>query len=242
VTAADYENNVSPPSGEASVATTAGAAAASAAPPAWVSDRSGYAENVQRTHARGKGRVRPDVFLFAGDSLTAATLYTHVLGSWLARGLTVRQGVGTVTTAYGADNIKEYLASARPEFAIVLYGTNDVERRVSESESVRNLGTVVDACLEFGTVPVLTTIPPRGDNKRQQGEQERFNRALVQLARRKQVPVSYAFEEMMQHDLNAMLFDGVHLQPEAGNDAAGRALRWTMDQVYFALRDSSGSW
>jgi hypothetical protein len=242
VTAADYENNVSAPSAEATVQATAGVAAPSAAPPPWVSDRSGYAENVRRVHARGRSRVRPDVFLFAGDSLTAATLYTHVLGSWLARGLTVRQGVGTVTTAYGAENIKAYLTDARPEFAVVLYGTNDVERRVSESESVGNLGAVVDACLEFGTVPVLTTIPPRGDNKGRQGEQERFNRALVELARRKQVPVSYAFEEMMQHELGEMLFDGVHLQPEAGNDAAGRALRRTMDQVYFALRDSSGSW
>ncbi len=242
ITAADYENNVSPPSAEATVTTTAAAAGVSGTPPNWVADRAGYAENVRRAHARGVGRVRPDVFLFAGDSLTAATLYTHILGSWLARGRTVRQGVGTVTTAYGADNIKEYLANARPEFAIVLYGTNDQERGVSESASMRNLGSVIDACLEFGTVPVVTTIPPRGDNKRRQGDQERFNRALMELARRKQVPVSYAFEEMMRHELNEMLFDGVHLQPEAGNDAAGRALRLTMDQVYFALRDTSGTW
>ena len=39
-----------------------------------------------------------------------------------------------------------------------------------------------------------------------------------------------------------MLYDGVHLQPESGNDAAGRALRQTMDRVYFALRDTSVLW
>ena len=38
-----------------------------------------------------------------------------------------------------------------------------------------------------------------------------------------------------------MLYDGVHLQPESGNDAPG-ALRQTMDRVYFALRDTSGRW
>ena len=197
---------------------------------------------MRRVHAKGKGRVRPDVFLFAGDSITAATVYTHILGSWLARGLTVRQGVGQVTTEFGADMINQYLTSAEPEFAIVLYGTNDQEIRASVPESMRNLTTVVDACLAFGTVPVLTTIPPRGYDKRSQGDQERFNRALMELGRKKQVPVSYAFEEIMLHDLNDMLFDGVHLHPEAGNDAVGRALRRTMDQVYFAMRDASGTW
>jgi hypothetical protein len=47
----------------------------------------------------------------------------------------------------------------------------------------------------------------------------------------------------MQHDLKEdVLSDGIHLRPERGNDLAGRALRQTMDQVYFALRDTSGSW
>ena len=244
ITAADYENNISTPSSDV-VFTPAVAAApnpASGSAPPWVVDRATYAENVRQVHARGVGKVRPDVFLFAGDSITAAAVYTHTLGSWLARGLTVRQGVGTVTTEYGAANIKAYLAGARPEFAVVMYGTNDMERRVSISDAMRNLGLVLDACLEFGTVPVLATIPPRGFDKRDQRSQEQFNRAVAELGRKKHVPVSYVFEEMMRHDLKQMLYDGIHLQPEHGNDAAGRALRQTMDQVYYALRDASGRW
>ena len=238
VTAADYDNNVSPPSSEATVSATA--RGGSEAPSNTVTDRLGYAANVRRIHASGAGRVRPDVFLFAGDSITAANLYTHILGSWLARGITVRQGVGTVTTDYGADHIKGYLGSARPEFAVILYGTNDQAAGTSTATSIRNVEAIVDACFSFGTVPILTTIPPRGYDKRKQDDQERFNRALVALSRQKNVPVSYAFEEMMRHDLKQILFDGVHLQPNTGNDAAGRALRRTMDQVYFALRDTSG--
>ena len=108
ITAADYENNISAPSSEVTATPAAAAATkpASGSAPPWVADRTNYAENVRQVHARGVGKVRPDVFLFAGDSLTAATVYTHTLGSWLARGLTVRQGVGTVTTQYGAANIK----------------------------------------------------------------------------------------------------------------------------------------
>jgi hypothetical protein len=242
ITAADYDNNVSLPSADvtATVAAPPAPGGGNAAPPvAWLTDRLNYAENVRQIHARGMGKVRPDVFLFAGDSLTAATLYTHVLGSWLARGRTVRQGVGTVTTEYGAANIKGYLADAKPEFAVVMYGTNDQERGESVTTGMRNLGAVVDACVEFGTIPVLATIPPRGFDKRSQQGQERFNRALSALGRQKRVPVSYAFEEMMRHDLKEILSDGIHLHPGSGNEAAGRALRQTMDQVYFALRDSS---
>ena len=243
ITAADFENNVSPPSSEVTVVTTASVPGRNtSAPTTWVADRVNYAENVRQIRARGAGKVRPDVFLFAGDSITAATVYTHILGSWLARGVTVRQGVGTVTTEFGATNIKRYLAGARPEFAVIMYGTNDQERGASPSESMRNLAAVVDACVEVGTIPVLATIPPRGFNKSNQRGQERFNQALTDLARQKRVPVSYVFEELMRHDLKAMLFDGIHLEPEGGNNAAGRALRQTMDQVYFALRDTSGQW
>jgi hypothetical protein len=245
VTAADFENNVSAPSSELTVDFTPTPAAgriAAVAPPIWVADRVNYAENVRQVHARGAGTVRPDVFLFAGDSLTAATLYTHIVGSWLARGLTVRQGMGTVTTEYGAANIKKYLADARPEFAVVMYGTNDLERGSSPSTAMRYLAVMIDACLEAGTIPVVATVPPRGFDKRDQGGPERFNRALAELARQRRVPVSYVFEEMMRHDLKDMLYDRLHLRPEAGNEAAGRALRQTMDQVYFALRDTSRRW
>lgn len=237
VVAADYENNLSVPSPEATITitTTTPASAARPAPRSLVvADREGYASNIRSIHGRGLGKVRPDVFLFAGDSITAAMLYTHTLGSWLARGLPVRRGVGTVTAAYGATHISDYLADVRPEFAIVLYGTNDRD----SGTAIRNLTSIVDSCTEFGTVPILTTIPPRGFNKDGQQTVAAFNQAIAEMARRKHIPVSYAFDEMMRHDLKTMLFDGLHLQPVTGNDAAGRALRETMDQVYFALRDA----
>ena len=246
ITAADYDNNVSAPSTEVT-ATPAGVAAGASDPervtaPAQVTDRLNYAAHIRDVHARGAGKVRHDVFLFAGDSITAATLYTHILGSWLARGLPVRQGVGTVTAAYGAANIGKYLADARPEFAVIMYGTNDVARGEPTSASMRELAAIVDACLQFGTIPVLATIPPRGFDARSQADQERYNRGVAQLGRQKRVPVSHVFEEMLQHDLKTVLDDGIHLTPVRGNDLAGRALRKTIDQVYFALRETSDRW
>ena len=124
VTAADFDYNVSVPSGDVTVTAGAGPRGRSAADER-IADREIYGENVRRIHASGRNRVRHDVFLFAGDSITGATLYTQTLASWLGRGIAIRQGVAGVTTDYGRARIAEYLANARPEFAIVMYGTND---------------------------------------------------------------------------------------------------------------------
>src|SRR4029453_12050590 len=168
-------------------------------------------DNIREVHARGDGKVRRDVFLFAGDSITAASRYTQILGSWVARGVPVRQGVGTVTAAYGAANIGKYLSDAGPEFAVIMYGTNDVDRGRSTAESMRDLAAIVDACLQVGTIPVLATIPPRGFNARSQGDQTRYNQGVARLGQQKRVPVSYVFEEMIQQDLRTVLDDGIHL-------------------------------
>ena len=101
--------------------------------------------------------------------------------------------------------------------------------------------TVIDTCAAFGTVPIVATIPPCGYDKDKQEGQVRFNKALIELCRAKKVPIRYCFEEMIQRDLRQMLVDGVHLRPQDGNDDAGEALWKTMQQVYFALRDTGGS-
>ena len=240
VTAADYDDNVSQPSAEVSLSVSS--AGKLPAPSQQVQDRLIYAENVRRIHAAGRVKVRHDVFLFAGDSITAADAYTHTLGQWLARGIPVRRGVGMMRTDFGKNMIGQYLGESKPEFAVVMYGTNDAKNPEAVEQAMQNLGAVIDACAGFGTVPILATIPPRGYDKQQQDGQLRFNTALIELCRAKRVPISYCFEEMMQRDLRQMLVDGVHLRPREGNDAAGEALRKTMQQVYFALRDSSAAW
>jgi hypothetical protein len=240
ITAADYDNNCSPPSETALVSATGGMAAGPLSPQE--ADRLLYAENVRAIHAAGRGTVRQDVFLFAGDSITAADVYTYVLGGWLARGITVRQGVGQMRTDFGKARIGGYLTDHRPEFAVIMYGTNDAKDPASVKAAMENLASVIDACAKAGTVPILATIPPRGYDKGKQEGQVRFNEALVRLCHQKRVPMSYCFEEMMQRDLKQMLGDGVHLVPTTGNDAAGEALWRTFREIGFALRDTSGDW
>jgi len=240
VTAADYDGNVSKPSEAAAV--SVGSAGKPAAPTTEVTDRLAYADNVRAIHARGAGKVRHDVFLFHGDSITAADAYAFSLDSWLARGIVVRRGTGMMTTKFGRNTIAKELQSHRPEFAVVMWGTNDSKSAPAVKQAMENLSALIDTCADFGTVPILATIPPRGFNKDKQDGQVRFNAALVKLCRAKKVPISYCFEEMMKRDLKQMLGDGTHLRSGPGNDAAGETLLRTMRQVCFALRDTAASW
>jgi hypothetical protein len=252
VTAADYEDNVSAPSEAVSVSIASVASVSSVDSEARplparplparpeddvrVRDRKAYAEGIRTIHARGRGKVRKDAFLALGDSITAANVYTYALSAALGRGIFLRRGYGGMRTDFAKGKIDELLAEARPEFAVVMFGTNDPKDPESVRGAMENLTYVIEACARAGTVPILATIPPRGYGKEQEGER-RYNAALAELCRSRRVPVSYVFEEMMEGDLRALLGDGVHLTPERGNEAAASALRKTFDQVLFALRD-----
>ena len=150
--------------------------------------------------------------------------------------------MGGVRTAYGKSRIGSYLTQHRPEYAVIMYGTNDSKSPQAVEAARGNLSAIIEACVRAGTVPILATIPPRGYDKSQQDDQVRFNEALVRLCRERHVPVSYCFEEMMQRNLKELLGDCVHLTPNPGNNAAGAALWKTFNQIEFALRDPTSTW
>jgi lysophospholipase L1-like esterase len=64
------------------------------------------------------------------------------------------------TAADGLGKIKAVLAAEKPELAVIMYGTNDVNKGVAPAAYEKSLGGIVDACLEAGCVPVISTIPP----------------------------------------------------------------------------------
>ncbi|KPK86816.1 MAG: hypothetical protein AMJ81_00315 [Phycisphaerae bacterium SM23_33] len=239
VTAADYENNCSRPALAAPVTVTSAGKEARITDDR-VKDRLGYAENVRRIYHLGAGKNRRDVFLFFGGSHTAPWSYHRTLSGCLDRGIPVLEGRAGGDTALARSQIKQVLESARPQFAVIMFGTRDEKDAKSIAAAMRNLSYVIAACVGSGTVPVMATIPPRGHVKQEQAAQRRFNEALIRLCRKQAVPVSYCFEEMMAADLSgAFLDDGVSLSL-AGNLLAGAALRKTFDQIYFAIRDTGG--
>lgn len=68
---------------------------------------------------------------------------------------------GSMTIRWAHDNVARWLKEHNPEVAIIMFGTNDLGQ-LGLSEYETKTRQVVERCLENGTVPILTTIPPRG--------------------------------------------------------------------------------
>ena len=75
VTAADFDNLLSAASSDVSVSINDSGIAVSPVLEDRIADRRNYAERVRQIHAAGRGRVRHDLFLLAGDSITAANMH-----------------------------------------------------------------------------------------------------------------------------------------------------------------------
>jgi hypothetical protein len=109
----------------------------------------------------------------------------------------------------------------RPSVALVMYGTNDLERTGTGRFRTR-LRAIVHAALGAGTIPVVSTIPARRDSRVFAHRVAAFNAAIAGVARAERVPV---------WDLHAALgapgtidegisHDGIHLSVFAGGEAA----------------------
>jgi len=73
-----------------------------------------------------------------------------------------------------------------------MWGTNDTYRGPKPPEYTDNLRTVIQKCLDNGTVPILYTIPPKGGQARSEKERrhvEAFVEAARSVAREKHVPL-----------------------------------------------------
>jgi len=67
---------------------------------------------------------------------------------------------GTKTTRWALDHVEEWLKSLNPEAVVVMFGTNDLND-MDAARYARNMRELTDKCLANGTIPILTTIPPR---------------------------------------------------------------------------------
>jgi hypothetical protein len=117
-----------------------------------------------------------------------------------------------------------------PSVALVMYGTNDLERTGAARFRAR-LRSIVSEALHAGTIPVLSTIPARHDSRLFARRVATFNAVIATVARDERVPL---------WDLHAALGasgtiaegisgDGIHPSVFAGGEAAtfsGTALRF----------------
>jgi hypothetical protein len=84
--------------------------------------------------------------------------------------------------------LRRELAAIHPAWAIVMYGTNDIDRsNVTMFQS--NLNTIVDIAEAGGTVVALSTIPDRNDGAGPAAAALRFNDTIRSVAAARHIPL-----------------------------------------------------
>lgn len=102
-----------------------------------------------------------------------------------------------------------------PAVGVVMFGTNDIGWFGSDHLSTldwyhEHMFDLVDAMIERGIIPILSTIPPRDDNASHDAWVPTFNATIRAFAQGRQIPLVDYHRELMplvDHGLSA---DGVH--------------------------------
>jgi len=236
VFAVDFEENLGPWSEPVAVESVSDAVAPE--PTREETDRLGFAQHVKEVHATGAGKVRRGHATLFGDSLTGATSYPQCAQSAF-RTLTVSAfGYAAMRTSFGRDKVGEILQNDNPEFMFVLYGTNNSKAERDLPPAMDDLAAIVKACEARGTVAILGTIPPRGFADAESKPEANYNRHVVALCRKLQIPTGYIFEDFQAAGPRKEFMggDGVHWQG-TGMAVGARAWGKALDQVRFVLRD-----
>jgi hypothetical protein len=202
-------------------------------------------DHLRTVMAQG-GAERDDVLAKVGDSITVSTSFLHcfagarvdlggrehlrgTLEHFLAGQVpggdpytrtSLAAGVGwSASRALSGtpSPLSAELDATHPRFATLMYGTNDVGY-VDVDTFLRNMATIVDTLLARGTVPVLSSIPPRDDDSTVDARVPVYGGLLRALALSRGVPfVDYhlALLSLPAHGLGT---DGIH--PRAASTGA----------------------
>jgi len=84
--------------------------------------------------------------------------------------------------------LAQEVAAIDPAFAVVMYGTNDTYAG-GQFAFEKNLRGVIDTLLGSGVIPILSTIPPRGDSTAMNDLVPEMNAIIRALAESRQVPL-----------------------------------------------------
>jgi hypothetical protein len=117
-----------------------------------------------------------------------------------------------------ASPLARELDAIRPQWAVVMYGTNDLDR-VDVATYRANLGRVVDLIESRAAVAVLSTIPPRADTQVAASRVGPFNDAVRALAAERHVPLLDYWAALRPLPAYGVSADGIHPNTLHGSDA-----------------------
>ena len=101
------------------------------------------------------------------------------------------------------------LAGAHPQWAIVMYGTNDMDRSDLATFQT-NMNRIVDIIEANGTVPVISTVPDRHDSTRAAALVPQFNAAIRTIATTRHIPLVDFNLALSSLPSQGVSTDGIH--------------------------------
>ncbi|MCX7664332.1 MAG: SGNH/GDSL hydrolase family protein [Gemmataceae bacterium] len=137
--------------------------------------------------------------------------------------------------AKGLPRLKEILQKYQPQMIVYMLGTNDLLRGRETAQYVLDVEKAIDTILAQGTVVILSTLPPiQGKTK----QVEEYNKALRELAKKKQIPLIDLYAEMKARvgddfEKAYLSEDGIHLN---GNHSNGPATEDHLKNGGYLLR------
>jgi hypothetical protein len=124
-------------------------------------------------------------------------------------------------------------AAVGAAFAVVLLGTSDTAPSGVHLFE-RNLRRIIDAHVASGTVPVLSTIPPRGDSAAADATVPEMNAVIRALAQARQVPYVDLWQVLSALPNRGLTGDGIHLSVHRTGTQA-RPCRLDTDGLAFGM-------
>ena len=125
------------------------------------------------------------------------------------------------TASWAIDGpLQDEIAAIQPRFALVHYGTNDMNMGLTYHSALHpfyeNLDALVQISLDEGTIPVLFGISPRLDSDAANLWVSTYNATIRGLAQRWQVPFVDLYTATNHLENQGMSGDGLHLEAYSG--------------------------
>lgn len=178
-----------------------------------------------------------DAFSKVGDSITVSTLFMHCFdggkvvwdshsaleptrdhfltrtfggdSSFTRTSKSATVGWSTASVLNAPDAHLAELDATQAAFAVVMLGTNETYASGIAGFAVR-LGTIVDDLIARGVVPLLSTIPPRGDDAAADHLVVEMNATITALAQSRQMPLMDYWQTLIDLPGYGLASDGLH--------------------------------
>ena len=84
------------------------------------------------------------------------------------------------TVAWARRNVERWLETLKPEVALIMFGSNDLPDRDQRGYR-KSLTEIAEACIKRGTVPILSTLPPRRASPARRPPSQRLRAVAAEL-------------------------------------------------------------